>query len=243
MRLLAFAVSAFVLVGLFLTALVLLVRRVFVRHEICSIYINDNPGLTKSVETGQTLLHALNTKGISIPSSCGGKGSCKQCGVQIIEGGEAPSDIDRATFTKKQLSEGWRLACQVKVCHDMSIHLDETIFQVREWVGKVVSNENVSSFIKELIVELPEGMTMDYRSGGYVQIVSFPFRTNTSLWKETIDKCFWSEWEKYGMFDIGLNLSSRPLERRAFSFASYPAEKMLKFNIRIASPPLEEGKV
>jgi Na+-transporting NADH:ubiquinone oxidoreductase subunit F len=244
MRLLAFAVFAFVMVGFLLTILILFVHRIFSVRGVCSIRINEEPGLTKSVEAGQTLLHALTKQGIPIPSPCGGRGVCKQCRIRITEGAGDPLDTDSAAFTQQQLREGWRLSCQVRVANDMAIHIDEQLLQVREWKAEVISNENVATFIKELVLKLPEGMNLGYRAGGYAEIYAPSFRTSSSVWKSTIDESFWSEWEKCGMSDVNIDFSSHPEEKRAYSFASYPGEQdVLKFNVRIATPPLQGGKI
>lgn len=211
---------------------------------MCSIDINHDPNLRKEVESGQTLLGALSRVGIAIPSPCGGKATCKQCRVQIVDEADEPLETERATFTKKQLHDGFRLSCQTKVRHDIGIHIDEELLGVKEWKGVVVSNENVATFIKELIVMLPKGESIHYKSGGYLQIHVPPFMTNTDDWKATIDSKFWGDWEKYGMFGQTLNFSSLVPTMRAYSMASYPAEgEKLMFNIRIATPPFEGGKV
>jgi Na+-transporting NADH:ubiquinone oxidoreductase subunit F len=243
-----YAIVAFVVIGVGLASLILFTKAKFVSSEMCTVKINEDDSLTIHTPGGQTLLSVLTANGIPIPSPCGGKATCKQCRVQILEGAGEPLQTDIDTFTKKQLKEGWRLSCQTKLKGDMHLHVDEHALGVKEWSATVLSNENVATFIKELIVEIPEGEEVPYRSGGYLQFHVPPFRTNTSDWKATMDPKFYGDWEKYGMFDKVLNFSDLPLPPneviRAYSMASYPAEgRKLIFNIRIATPPFVNGKM
>ncbi len=243
-----YAIIAFTLVALSLAALILYTKAKLVTTDKCKITINDDPALTREVEGGQTLLLALTSNGIPIPSPCGGKATCKQCRVQVIGEGVTPLETDKATFTKKQLKEGFCLSCQHKVNHDMSIKIDPHALGVKEWFGKVVSNENVATFIKELIVELPIGSIIPYKSGGYLQFHVPPYMTNTEKWKETMDKAYFPDWEKFNLFGREIDFSNLPKAPeeviRAYSMASYPEEgNILKFNIRIATPPFVKGKI
>jgi Na+-transporting NADH:ubiquinone oxidoreductase subunit F len=243
-----YAIAAFVLIGVFLASLILFTKAKFVSTEACKIKINDDPSLTKTVAGGSTLLLALTSNGIPIPSPCGGKATCKQCRVQIIDGAGEALETDKATFTKKQLQEGWRLSCQAKVKHDLKLHVDMHALNVKEWEATVLSNDNVATFIKELAVELPEGESVPYHSGGYLQFHVPPFKTNTSDWKQTMDPKYLADWDKYNMFERGIDFSSLPTGSdeiiRAYSMASYPAEgRRLLFNIRIATPPFIGGKI
>lgn len=234
------------IICLILTAMILYTKKKLVRTAPCLIKINEDPHLSKTVEGGQTLLAALTSEGIPVPSPCGGKATCKQCRLQIVEGKEDPLETDKATFSKMELKEGWRLSCQLKVKHDLHVHIEERYLSVKEWRARVISNENVATFIKELIVELPEGEEIPYRSGGYLQFHVPPFTTNTSDWKETMDPQYYSDWEKFGLFNRPIDFSHlAPTEViRAYSMASYPAEgRILKFNIRIATPPFIKGEL
>lgn len=243
-----YAILAFVLIGVGLTILILLTRAKFTSNQICTIEINHDEALKITTKADVTLLSALTANGIPVPSPCGGKATCKQCRVQITEGAGAPLQTDIDTFTKKQIKEGWRLSCQSKVKGDLQVHIDEHTLGVKEWIGTVISNDNVATFIKELVIEIPEGEEVPYRSGGYLQFHVPPFKTNTSDWKQTMDPKFYPDWEKYGLFDQDLDFSSLPEQPndviRAYSMASYPAEgRTLKFNIRIATPPFVNGKM
>lgn len=248
LALVLYAVAAFVAIGAGLAGLILFTRAKFVTSEACTIKINEDPALTKTVAGGSTLLLALTSNGIPIPSPCGGKATCKQCRVQILEGANEPLETDKGTFSKKQLQEGWRLSCQAKVKNDLHIHVDPHALGVKEWSATVLSNDNVATFIKELIVEIPEGAEVPYRSGGYLQFHVPPFQTHTDEWKSTMDAQFHSDWQKFGLFGRSLNFSHLPLGSneiiRAYSMASYPAEgRTLRFNIRIATPPFIAGKI
>ncbi len=243
-----YAIGAFVAIGVGLTVLILLTRNKFISAEACTIKVNEDDSLTIHTQAGQTLLTALTSHGIPIPCPCGGKATCKQCKVKIIEGASIPLQTDADTFSKKQLKEGWRLSCQSKVKNDLHVEVDEHALGVKEWIGTIKSNENVATFIKELVVEIPEGQEVPYRSGGYLQVHVPPFSTNTDEWKKTMEKKYYADWEKYGLFNQQLDFTSLPSPPyeviRAYSMASYPAEKRkLLFNIRIASPPFENGQL
>ena len=244
LTLISVAIAAFVSICLILTVMILYTKKKLVRTAPCLIKINENSDLSKTVAGGQTLLAALTSEGIPVPSPCGGKATCKQCRVQVLEGKDDPLETDKATFSKMELKEGWRLSCQLKVKHDLHVHIEERYLSVREWRAKVISNENVATFIKELIVELPEGEEVPYRSGGYLQFHVPPFATNTSDWKETMDPQYYPDWEKFALFNREIDFNDLSSEEaiRAYSMASYPAEgRVLKFNIRIATPPFIKG--
>lgn len=246
--LILYGVIAFVIVGVGLAAVILFTKAMLVNQELCKISINDDPSLTCEVEGGGTLLNALTSNGVPIPSPCGGKATCKQCRVQILEGVPEPLETDKATFTKKQLKEGWRLSCQAKVKHPLAIHVDPHSLGSKEWEATVVSNQNVATFIKELIVEIPAGEEVPYKSGGYLQFHVPPFSTNTESWKKTMEPKYYADWEKFNLFGINVDFSKLPTGHdetiRAYSMASYPAEgRKLIFNIRIATPPFIAGKM
>lgn len=241
-----YATLAFVLIGVGLTIFILLTKAKFVSNERCTLTINQDASLTKTVEGGNTLLLALTSNGVPIPSPCGGKATCKQCRVQILEGAPEALETDKATFTKKQIKEGWRLSCQTKVKRDMALHAE--LHATKEWIATVVSNQNVATFIKELVVEIPEGEEVPYRSGGYLQFHVPPFKTNSQEWKQTMHPQYYPDWEKYKLFGNEIDFSALPTGKdeivRAYSTASYPAEgRRLMFNIRIATPPFIEGKL
>jgi Na+-transporting NADH:ubiquinone oxidoreductase subunit F len=243
-----YAIFAFTAIGVGLTALILFTKAKLVSSAECKIFINDDPALTKTVNGGNTLLTTLTSNGIPIPCPCGGKATCKQCKVRIVKGASEALETDRGTFTKRQLQDGWRLSCQAKVKGDMSLQIDPHTLGVKEWVGTVISNENVATFIKELVIELPEGQEVPYKSGGYLQFHVPPFKTNTDEWKATMEPKYHADWEKFKLFGRSINFGDLPTGAdepiRAYSFASYPAEgRIIKFNIRIATPPFIQGKI
>ena len=226
--------------------LILFTKKKLVRTAPCKININDDTELEKTVAGGQTLLSALSNEGIPVPSPCGGKATCKQCRLQVLEGAGEALETDKGTFSRKELCEGWRLSCQFKVKHDLKVHVEERYLSVKEWKAKVISNENVATFIKELVVQLPEGEEVPYRSGGYLQFHVPPFKTMTDEWKQTMDPKFHGDWEKFGLFGRTVDFESLGEGEviRAYSMASYPAEGgTLKFNIRIATPPFIKGEM
>lgn len=246
--LILYAIAAFVLICASLAGIILFTKAQFITDEECTVKINDEETLTFNAPAGTTLLTALSSHGIPVPSPCGGKATCKQCRVQIIEGAQDPLETDKATFTKKQLCDGWRLSCQCKLKSNLHVHVNEHALGVKEWIGTVISNENVATFIKELVVEIPEGHEIHYKSGGYLQFHVPPFKTNTADWKATMQPKYYTDWEKYKLFGIDIDFSNLPKSPheviRAYSMASYPAEgRTLKFNIRIATPPFVKGQM
>lgn len=243
-----YACVAFLLIGVGLAALILATKAKFVANTLCTICVNDQANLTFQAASGATLLSVLTAHGIPVPSPCGGKATCKQCRVQVIDGEDPPLQTEVDTFSKSQLKLGWRLSCQSKLKHDLKLHVDEHLLGAKEWQAKVISNQNVATFIKELVVEVPAGEEVDYQPGGYLQFHVPPFTTNTKDWKESMDPMYWADWEKFGLFGQSLDFSRLPSSPqeviRAYSMASYPAEgRKLLFNIRIATPPFEKGKM
>lgn len=239
-----YAVLAYLVVGVGLTVMILFTRAKFVSTDECTLNINNDPDLEIRAPGGGTLLSTLTSNGIPVPSPCGGKATCKQCRVKIVEGTPEPLETDKGTFSTKELKEGWRLSCQAKVKHDMSLEIDSHALSVKQWVGRVVKNDNVATFIKELVVEVDEDVP--YKSGGYLQFHVPAFKTNTESWKQTMDPMYFSDWEKFSLFGHEIDFSSLKDGEviRAYSMASYPAEgKKLMFNIRIATPPFIAGKI
>ena len=238
-----FAVAAFVTIGVVLVSMILFTRAKLVSTEDCQLLINDDATLTKTVPGGGTLLSALTSNGVPIPSPCGGKATCKQCKVQVLDGGGDPLGTELGTFSKKEIKAGWRLACQCKVKENLKLHVEEELLGVQEWTAKVVSNENVATFIKELVIEVPDDVP--YKSGGYLQIHVPPYKTNTTEWKHTMEDKYYEDWDTFSLFDKTVDHTSiQGEEIRAYSMASYPAEgRKLMFNIRIATPPFVGGKM
>ena len=240
-----YAIGAFIIIGVGLASMILFTKAKLVSSEECKIIINGDQEDAKLVQGGGTLLGTLTSIGIPVPSPCGGKATCKQCRVKVLDGAGDPLETDKGTFSKKQLKEGWRLSCQCKVKNDMQVHIEPHFLTTKEWTGTVVSNHNVATFIKELIVELPEGEEINYRTGEYLQFHVPAFKTKTEDWKQTMDPKFYADWEKFQLFGREVDYTQLPQGTiRAYSMASYPAERRrLIFNIRIATPPFIAGKM
>ena len=162
------AVGIFVAITLVLVVILLVAKRFLVASGQVKIKINDSQEIT--TDSGKTLLATLSDNGIHLSSACGGKGSCAQCKVQVPEGGGEMLPTESVHFSRKQAKDHWRLGCQVKVKGDMSIEVDQSALNVKEWECEVISNRNVATFIKEFIVKLPEGEHMDFLPGSYAQI-------------------------------------------------------------------------
>jgi Na+-transporting NADH:ubiquinone oxidoreductase subunit F len=200
------------------------------------IEINDDPDKSLHVRAGETLLASLAANQIFIPSACGGKGTCGVCKVTVSEGAGAllPSEVSHVT--RGEARAGVRLACQLKVRTDMKIAVSPEIFEVRRWRCRVRSNRNVATFIKELVLELPEGDEVPFRAGGYVQIYAPPHVVHYRDF--AIEERYRSDWDRYNLWRYVSNVEAEV--ERAYSMANYPGEKgILVLNVRIASPPPE----
>ncbi len=225
-------VSLFSGMVLLLTLLILWVRARLVPHGEVLIKINDGPDL--HVQAGDKLLETLTAKGIYLPSACGGVGTCGLCRVVVLQGGDALLPTEAALIAKREAVAGERLACQVVVSRDMWIKLPESVVGARHWDCVVRSNRNVSTFIKELILELPAGETIDFRAGGYVQIGCPPHQLSFSGFD--IQEEYRRDWERLGLFALESIVRERAI--RAYSMANYPAENdIIMLNVRIATPP------
>lgn len=230
----AVAVVMFTAVVLALVAVLLAARRRLVPAGDVSIVINDDPGKALRVEAGGTLLGALASNQIFIPSACGGKGSCGVCEVVVKAGGGELLPTETGFIAPGEARRGVRLACQVKVKRDMKIELAPEVFSVRKWRCRVLHNRNVSTFIKELKLALPAGEDVPFRAGGYVQIECPPHAL--SYREFDIDPQFRDEWDRFDLWRFR-SVVDEPVTR-AYSMANYPLEKgILLFTIRVAFPP------
>ncbi|MFB9885607.1 NADH:ubiquinone reductase (Na(+)-transporting) subunit F [Balneatrix alpica] len=227
-------VVMFTVIVLSLVAVILYARAKLVSSGDVTIEINDDPEKTIRVPAGGKLLQTLAGQGIFLSSACGGGGTCAQCKCQVHDGGGSILPTEEGHFTKGQIREGFRLACQVAVKQDMKIEVEESFFGVKKWVTTVESNPNVATFIKELTLRLPEGENVDFRAGGYVQLECPPHHVKYSDFD--IEEKFRGDWEKFGLFKLESKVDETVI--RAYSMANYPEEKgVVKFNIRIATPP------
>lgn len=226
---------------LFFTALILLLvillnfagSKLLPQGDV-QIEINDDKDKSITVRPGSTLLGALSGSGIFLPSACGSQGTCAQCTCQVLEGAGDILPTETGHIGRKEAADHWRLACQVKVKQDLKIRIPDEIFNIKKYTCKIISNYNVATFIKELIVELPPDAEMDYRAGGYIQIEVPPYQLKYSDFD--IEKEYRGDWDKYDMWRYNAVNDEEVI--RAYSMASYPAEgNKIMLNIRIASPP------
>ena len=225
-------VAMFTGIVLALVAIILSARAQLVNSGDVKITINGEKTLT--VPAGDKLLQTLAGNGLFLPSACGGGGSCAQCKCQVSDGGGSMLPTEESHFTKRDAAEGWRLSCQVPVKQDMVIQVPEDVFGVKQWECTVESNPNVATFIKELTLKLPEGENVDFRAGGYVQLEAPAYDIKYSTFD--IEEEYRGDWERFGFFNIEAH-NAEPVIR-AYSMANYPEEKgIVKFNIRIATPP------
>lgn len=231
-------IGIFLAITLLLVIVLLVAKRYLVSTGKVTVTINDDKKV--EVETGGPLLSALATQNVFLPSACGGKGSCGQCRVRITEGGGEILPTEAVHFTRKEIKDDWRLACQVKVKNDLSIKVPASVLDIKEYECTVVSNKNVATFIKEFIVALPPGEHMDFIPGSYAQIKIPPFRIDydKDIDKESIGKEYLPAWEKFGLF--GLKCVNTETTVRAYSMANYPAEgDRFMLTVRIATPPFK----
>lgn len=230
-----FGVFVFTVTVMILVAVILAARAKLVASGEVTININDDPAKAITTSPGTKLLGALADEGIFLSSACGGGGTCGQCKCQVFEGGGDVLATEAEKLTRQEIREGYRLSCQVAVKQDMKIHVHEEFFDIAKLECEVVSNENVATFIKELVLKLPENVELDFRAGGYVQLEIPRFKARFSDFD--IPAEYRGDWERFGLFDLVAENTTEGLIR-AYSMANYPEEKgLLKFNIRIATPP------
>ena len=232
------SVIAFLVVTLILVGLLLFAKAKLTPSGTVKIDINNGSKVLE-VAPGGSLLSTLGNEKIFLPSACGGKGSCGQCKCRVMEGGGTILPTEVGFFNRKQILNNWRLGCQVKVKEDMAIEVPESALSVKKWECEVISNNNVATFIKEFCVKIPDGETLNYRSGGYIQ-VDVP--AITVDYKDIdVDPQFREDWEKMGVYNLKMVNPTPTL--RAYSMATYPAEgNIIKLNVRIATPPFDRVK-
>jgi len=210
---------------------------IFARSKLVSsgdVNITINGEKTVSVPAGGKLLQTLAAEKLFVPSACGGGGTCAQCRVKVHSGGGAILPTEESHINKREASCGDRLSCQVAVKQDMEIEVPEEVFGVKKWRCKVRSNDNVATFIKELILELPEGEDVNFRAGGYIQIEAPSY--SLSYKDFDVAKEYHDDWDRFKIWDFNAE-SNEPIER-AYSMANCPDEKgIVMLNVRIASPP------
>ncbi len=221
------------------TVLSLVVVILFARARLVSsgdvvIEINGDPEKTIKAPAGAKLLGTLASQGIFLASACGGGGTCAQCRCRVMEGGGSILSTEEGHFTRGEIRDDWRLSCQVAVKQDLKIEIPEDAIGVQRWECEVISNPNVATFIKELNLKLPEGEDVAFRAGGYVQLEIPPYEMD---YKEIdVEEEYHEDWDRFDVWKYHAKVDDVTI--RAYSMANYPEEKgILKFNIRIASPP------
>lgn len=219
-----------VIVGL--VGLLMAARSRLVNTAAVTININGQKDIT--IPAGGTLLGALAAEKIFIPSACGGKGTCGVCTVHVLDGGGSLLPTEEGHISRGEARQGCRLSCQVKVKQDMKVEIEPEIFSVKKWKCKVISNDNVATFIKELKLGLPEGEEVPFRAGGYIQIECPPHVANYKDFE--IDEEYRGDWDRFNMWRYVSKVDEAV--ERAYSMANYPDEKgIILLNVRIASPP------
>ncbi len=227
-------VVMFTVVVLFLVMVILFARSRLVSTGDVTIEINEDPENTIVVPAGGKLLGTLAAKGIFLASACGGGGTCAQCRCQVLDGGGSILSTEEGHFTRGEVRDHFRLSCQVAVKQDMKIHIPEDAIGVQRWECEVTSNPNVATFIKELNLKLPEGANVDFRAGGYVQLEIPPYAMDYR--DIDVEDEYHEDWDRFDVWKYHSKVTEPTI--RAYSMANYPEEKgILKFNIRIASPP------
>ncbi|MCI5917318.1 MAG: NADH:ubiquinone reductase (Na(+)-transporting) subunit F [Bacteroidales bacterium] len=235
----AISIIVFLVVILSMVTMLLVAKRFLSPSGNVNIEINGDKTIT--VPQGSSLMATLNENGIYLPSACGGKSSCGQCKVQVLEGGGEILDSERPHFSRKQIKDHWRLGCQCKVKGDLKIRVPESVLGVKEWECTVISNRNVSSFIKEFIVALPPGEHMDFVPGSYAQIKIPAYGTidyDKDFDKADIGDTYKPMWDKFNIFSVKAHNDTPTV--RAYSMANYPAEgDRIMLTVRIATPPFK----
>jgi Na+-transporting NADH:ubiquinone oxidoreductase subunit F len=227
--------STLVFTGLILLLIVLLsvVESKVAKKGDCKIIINDSPDPI-IVPGGTNLLMTLANQSVYLPSACGGGGTCAMCKCQVLEGGGDVLPTETGLLTRREQKEHYRLACQVKVRQDLKIHVPEEIFGIKKFECNVISNRNVATFIKELVLELPKDQPLDFKAGGYIQIDIPEYKISFRDFK--IEEQYHPDWDKYNLWDLKAE-NDEPVFR-AYSMANHPGEKgIAMLNVRIATPP------
>ena len=219
-----------------LVAIILYTKSKLTPSGLVKIVINGQN--TIEVEAGSTILTTLSNRKIFLPSACGGGGTCALCKCRVLSGGGEILTTEKPYFTRKQQQDNWRLGCQVKVKQDMEVEIPEEIFGIKKWECDIVSNDNVATYIKELVVKLPEGEFLDFKPGNYIQLDVPACEIDFKNELYNIDPRFQDDYDKYKVWDLKMK-NAEPIFR-AYSMANHPAEgNIIMLNIRLATPPFE----
>ena len=227
-------VSMFTAIVVALVLVILFAKSKLVSSGDVTISINGDPEKAVTTAAGGKLLGALADQGIFIPSACGGGGTCGQCRVDVHSGGGDILPTEQGHINKREAKAGCRLACQVAVKQDMEIEVEDEIFGVQQWECEVISNDNKATFIKELKLKIPNGESVPFKAGGYIQIEAPAHHVKYSDFD--IDEQYKGDWNHFGFFDVESKVDTDTL--RAYSMANYPEEEgIIMLNVRIATPP------
>ena len=227
-------VSMFTAIIIALVLVILFAKSKLVSSGEVTISINGDPSKAVKTAAGGKLLGALADQGIFIPSACGGGGTCGQCRVDVHSGGGDILPTEEGHINKREAKTGCRLACQVAVKQDMEIEVEDEIFGVQQWECEVISNDNKATFIKELKLQIPNGESVPFKAGGYIQIEAPAHHVKYSDFE--IDEQYKGDWNHFGFFDVESKVDTDTL--RAYSMANYPEEAgIIMLNVRIATPP------
>ncbi|MEM9023211.1 MAG: NADH:ubiquinone reductase (Na(+)-transporting) subunit F [Bacteroidota bacterium] len=244
-----FTILVFLVFTTMLVALILFAKAKLTPSGLVKVTLNGEK--TIEVEAGNTILGTLGNNKIFLPSACGGGGTCAMCKCQVHSGGGEILPTEKPYFTRKEIQDNWRLGCQVKIKEDMDLQIPEEIFGIKKWECEVVSNYNVASFIKEFVVKLPEGETLEFEAGGYIQIdvpvCEVDYKTiDITAHPDLVElhgrdpQDFKAEWDKFGLWDLKMK-NDEPIFR-AYSMANHPAEgNIVMLNIRVATPPWDRA--
>ena len=240
LNLILLGVLMFTLIVIVLVIIILIAKSKLVQSGNATIVINDDEEHTYTVPLGDKLLNVLADQEIYLPSACGGGGTCGECKCIISEGGGDVLTTERGKLTRGQIRQGYRLSCQVPVKEDMKLEVPPEVFEIKKWECTVRSNKGVATFIKELVLELPEGENVDFRAGGYIQIEAPPHTVHYSDFD--IEEEYRADWDKFNMWQYVSKVDETVV--RAYSMANYPEEEgIIMLNVRIASPPPNKPNV
>ena len=229
------SILVFSIIILILVILLAFAEKKLLPQGNAKILINGDQEKSPTVKPGGSLLSSLAAENIFIPSACGGGGTCSQCKCQVLSGGGDILPTEVSHFSRSEIKNNYRLACQVKVKEDLEVKIPDEIFSIKKWECTVKSNENVATFIKELVLELPDGEILEFESGGYIQIDIPEYELQYSEFN--VEEEYHEDWDKFKMWDL-IAKNNNPDEFRAYSMANHPAEgNIVMLNVRIAHPP------
>ncbi len=235
------SIAVFIMVIMLLTFLIITAKAKLLPQGDVKIIVNGDEENPLTVKPGGTLLNTLAENNLFLASACGGGGTCAMCTCNVMEGGGEVLPTETNHLNRKEVADKVRLSCQVKVKEDMRIKVPDEVFGVKKWECEVISNDNVSTYIKEFVVKLPEGETLDFQSGGYIQVDVPEYEANFKTDLYNIPDRFKDDYDNYNIWDLKIK-NDEPIFR-AYSMANHPAEgNIIMLNIRLATPPWDRSK-